>query len=218
MRHPTPPAPPAPDPVALADHRTGPRRRGAALEGAIFEATLADLEAVGYARLTMDGVARRARTGKTSLYLRWPGKADLVAAAIEHAVADQSGPPDTGTIRGDLLAAVAAVAARLEGAFGEAVRGLAVETLADPERTRRARESVIGWADRRVATVLDRAVRRGEIAAATVSPWAIRLAPVLVTHEYLTYGAPIPEAALAAIVDQVVLPVVGAAPPLPAPA
>jgi AcrR family transcriptional regulator len=208
----------APDPVATAatDHRTGPRRRGVVLERAIFEATLSDLEAVGYARLTMDGVAHRARTGKTSLYLRWPGKADLVAAAVEHAVADQSEPPDTGTIRGDLLAAVTVIAARLDGAFGEAVRGLAAETLADPERTRRARESVVGWADRRVATVFDRAVRRGEIAAASVSPWAIRLAPVLVTHEYLAHGAPIPEAALADIVDQVVLPVVGVAPPPPA--
>ena len=66
------------------DHRKGPRRRGDALYAAIFEATLAELTAVGYAELKMEHVASRARASKGSLYRRWSSRAELVADAVHH--------------------------------------------------------------------------------------------------------------------------------------
>ena len=53
----------------MAEHRT--RRRGKELEDALYDATLAELAAVGYGGLTMEGIAARARTGKAALYRRW---------------------------------------------------------------------------------------------------------------------------------------------------
>ena len=48
----------------MAEHRT--RRRGKELEDALYDATLAELAAVGYGGLTMEGIAARARTGKAA--------------------------------------------------------------------------------------------------------------------------------------------------------
>src|SRR6201993_4982735 len=81
----------------MAEHRT--RRRGKELEDALYDATLAELAAVGYGGLTMEGIAARARTGKAALYRRWSSKHDLVRAALLYALpplpeprADRSAP------------------------------------------------------------------------------------------------------------------------------
>jgi hypothetical protein len=57
------------------DHRKLPRRRGAVLNSAIFEVVRGEIAESGYAALTMDSVAERARASKASLYRRWPGRA-----------------------------------------------------------------------------------------------------------------------------------------------
>src|SRR6201999_1637372 len=58
------------------------RRRGEVLERALYEAPLAELAQVGYGRLTTEGIAARAHTGKAALYRRWASKHDLVHAAL----------------------------------------------------------------------------------------------------------------------------------------
>ena len=53
----------------------------------------------------MESVAARAKTGVAVLYRRWTGKDDLVLAAIAHY--GKTHPveiPDTGSLRGDMLA------------------------------------------------------------------------------------------------------------------
>jgi hypothetical protein len=97
------------------DHRTLPRRRGETLYAAIFNATLAELAEVGCARLVMERVAARAHTSKASLYKRWPNRAELVLAALRHCRGEQSPAPDTGSLRGDILALLRAGAAMLNG-------------------------------------------------------------------------------------------------------
>ena len=75
-------------------------------EDEILDATLELLIEVGYDRLTMDAVAKRSRASKATLYRRWETKASLVdrrAAARQGRPARRA--PDTGTLRGDLLAA-----------------------------------------------------------------------------------------------------------------
>src|SRR5215469_11036902 len=85
--------------------KTQTRRRGAMLERAILDSAWAELAAVGYARFTMDGVAARAATSKPVLYRRWPNRAKLVLAALRRVVTPLvEDVPDTGDLRGDLLA------------------------------------------------------------------------------------------------------------------
>ena len=52
-------------------NRKRSRRRGAVLEEAILEATLAELVEVGYAQLRVERVAERAGASKASPYSRW---------------------------------------------------------------------------------------------------------------------------------------------------
>jgi AcrR family transcriptional regulator len=57
----------------------------------------------------MESVAARARTGVAVLYRRWPRKDDLVMAAIaNHGTMNPVDMPDTGSLRGDMLALLGA--------------------------------------------------------------------------------------------------------------
>ena len=67
--------------IAVAD-RVQQRRRGAALEDAIVAAAYDELSVVGYSAFTVEGVAARAKTGKASIYRRWPTKQLLVLDAL----------------------------------------------------------------------------------------------------------------------------------------
>jgi hypothetical protein len=118
---------------AVVDYHKGPRRRGDALYAAIFEATLEELTAVGYAELKMEHVANRARASKGSLYRRWPSRAELVVDAVHHTLPNPGEPPDTGNVREDVLGCLRASATLLNGASGEAVRGLMADTIRNPE-------------------------------------------------------------------------------------
>jgi AcrR family transcriptional regulator len=81
------------------------RRRGQALETALLDAAWAELTERGYDELTIDAVATRAATSRAVLYRRWPSKQDLVRATLsEHVRKDSVDAPDTGSLRGDVLA------------------------------------------------------------------------------------------------------------------
>lgn len=185
---------------------TRTRRRGEELSAAIFEATLAEMGEVGYARLAMERIAARAGAGKVSLYRRWPNRAELVIAALRHRYGGQEPVPDTGELREDVLTLLRRGAARLDGIFGEAVRGLLAETWADPERTATVRANMFTARDRIMREILERAVARGEIPPQAVTLRLIRVAPALVDHHFLIHGAPIPDDVLTGVVDEVLLP------------
>ncbi|MBX9398121.1 TetR/AcrR family transcriptional regulator [Streptomyces sp. TRM72054] len=69
-----------------------------AIRAAVFE----ELAAVGYARMSIEGIARRAGVGKTAVYRRWRSKLHLVLDVVS-AIAVQGLPaPDTGSLESDL--------------------------------------------------------------------------------------------------------------------
>src|ERR1700684_675894 len=83
------------------------RRRGAALEAALLDAAGAELQDTGYQAMTMEAVADRAGTSRAVLYRRWPKRAELAVAALRRHQPLLSGPiPDTGSLRGDVVALV----------------------------------------------------------------------------------------------------------------
>lgn len=202
---------PTPETAGKADHRGQPRRRGEELYAAIFEATLAELAEVGYSRLAMERIAARAGASKASLYRRWPNRAELVIAALGHHYGGPEPTPDTGSLRGDVLALLRLGAARLNGIFGVAARGLMAETLTDPDRTASVRSGMFTSRNRIMREILDRAAARGEIRPAAITPQLIGLAPGLVDYHFLMFGAPIPDDVLTGIVDNILLPLLTAA-------
>ncbi|MEV7444619.1 helix-turn-helix domain-containing protein [Streptomyces sp. NPDC091204] len=62
------------------------------------------MAAVGYGRLSVDSIVKRAAVSKAAVYRRWPSKADMVAAMIAEVATRTVDMPDTGSLRGDLVA------------------------------------------------------------------------------------------------------------------
>lgn len=70
---------------------------------AITEAAFAELAEAGYARMSMEAVARRAGVGKAALYRRWPSKQAMITELIRDKVTDALPPtPATGALHTDL--------------------------------------------------------------------------------------------------------------------
>ncbi|MCW3047662.1 MAG: TetR family transcriptional regulator [Solirubrobacterales bacterium] len=175
---------------------------------AILQAALALVAEVGYDRATIDAIAARAGVSKPTLYRRWPhGKPELVADAIrEHR--DQGGAtPDTGSLRGDLLALVAIQTGRLLEDVHLAC-GLLTQLRTSEELASVMREHVIAEERRRVDELLDRATARGELAAgALVSPLFADVAGSLVFTRVTITGEPVDRAFAEQLVDDVLLPI-----------
>jgi AcrR family transcriptional regulator len=82
---------------------TGSRRE--ARTEAILRAALEELAEAGYSAFSIEAVASRVGIAKTTVYRRYPTKAELVRAALRQFVNDAIGePPNTGSLRGDLIA------------------------------------------------------------------------------------------------------------------
>jgi AcrR family transcriptional regulator len=180
------------------------RRRGAELDTAIMDATWEELSAVGYARLSMEAVAERARTGKQVLYRRWHNRAELVLAALRHrftSIADDI--PDTGELRGDVLAVLRRMVRRFDDFGPDVVHGLMAEAVdLDPE--------VLAVMPDVLGTILKRAAGRGEIRIEAVDRRITTLPADLLRHEMLLTSDPIPEVAIIEIVDDIFLPLLRA--------
>lgn len=182
------------------------RRRGAALEQALLEAAWDELRAVGYASLTMDGVAARAGTSKTVLYRRWPNRAQLVLAALrQHGGSIAGRPPDTGSLRGDMLAVLHRIRDRFAQIGPDTVQGLVAE-LDDLPR------DALEITPNLVTTILERASQRGEARSDCITRRVASVPGDLLRHEMLITRAPAPDHVLGEIVDEIFLPLVRADP------
>jgi AcrR family transcriptional regulator len=119
------------------------RSRDPEVDEAIMTAAMDLLAEIGYARLTMDQVAARARVGKASLYLRWPNKVALVAEAIQHHSAVVPDVPDTESLREDMRAFLRALL-RSKTAAQRAVAAVTGEIASNPELAKAWRQGVAG--------------------------------------------------------------------------
>ena len=182
------------------------RRNGRALVEAILEATIAELDEMGYAELSMERVAERAQASKASLYRRWPGKVALVVDAAYHVLPDPAELADTGTLRGDLLAVLRHVGDQVAGPAGRAIRGVLGDVLRDHARAEEFRARTRGSSAAMIETILRRAHARGELDANAVTQRQREAGPALLRLHFLTHDAPVPDDVIIGIVDEVVLP------------
>ena len=185
------------------------RRRGSRLEAAILEAAWDELAEVGYAALTMEGVAARARTSRAVLYRRWPNRPELVVAALRHRT-DFTSPEafDTGTLRGDVLALLRHMSTRV-GEIAGALSFLIAASFEEVGLTPAGlRERAVAGEPGTMEAILDRAAARGEIDPGRLSPRMASLPVDLVRHDLIMTLAPIPDSTLMEIVDKIFLPLV----------
>ncbi|MQA06228.1 MAG: TetR family transcriptional regulator [Streptosporangiales bacterium] len=191
------------------DHRKLPRRRGKALNTAIYQAALAELVEGGFAALTMERIAERARASKASLYRRWPSRLELVMDAVYHMLPSEDTVPDTGSLRGDLLTAFRSINEQLGGPVGEAFKVVLSDALRDPERGAEIRERARGNGVRVVREIAQRGVRRGEVSPDALIQRRLEAGQALLRHHFLFVGS-VPDEVIVQIVDDVVLPLLHA--------
>jgi AcrR family transcriptional regulator len=187
------------------------RRRGAALEDAILDAAWEQLVAEGYAGFTTDAVAARAGTSKPVLYRRWPSRDDLLYAAVQHRGAQhQSYVPDTGSLRGDVLALLTAANRSTNPLVALLSANLASYYAGTGRTPADLRQAFLGDRVNGMELVLRRAAERGEIASARLTPRVIDLPFSLFRHEFVMTLRPVPDEVLREIVDDIFLPLVTA--------
>ncbi|MFB4305169.1 TetR/AcrR family transcriptional regulator [Actinomadura sp. GTD37] len=183
------------------------RRRGKALEDALLAAAWDELVDTGFAALTMERVALRAGTSRAVLYRRWPGKTDLVVAAIRHRrETDPVVAPDTGGLRGDLIALMRSSTRRridLATMIGAQLGGLFAEARTTPAELR---DHVLGGSPLRSRDVYRRAAERGELDLGRVPESVLAMPFDLLRHDMLMTFEPVPDERVIAIVDELFLP------------
>ncbi|MEO3887842.1 TetR/AcrR family transcriptional regulator [Nonomuraea sp. B5E05] len=157
----------------MPDATSGPDRRpaGAAvlradLTDAIRQAALDELIDSGYARMSMDAIARRAGVGKAAIYRRWASKEPLVLEILTR-TADEAVPlPDTGTLREDVEGFVRhASALRADPRTMRVLTDLTAEATRNPRLAAALQTSAEQPRRSAGARLLHRAVERGELPA-----------------------------------------------------
>jgi AcrR family transcriptional regulator len=151
------------------------RPRSAECDAAILDATWRLLGEVGYIRLSMERIAAEAGVGKPTLYLRYAGKAEVVAAAFVRERLHQA-PVPTGDLRAD----VAAQLDHLRGVMDGTGMGLLGTCLVEEERVPHLidllRERSLRPGRRLLRDILDGGIARGEVAADADIPTAVSMA------------------------------------------
>jgi AcrR family transcriptional regulator len=183
------------------------RGRGKSRERGILAAVIGLLGEAGYEAMTMDAVAARAHASKATIYRRWPGKPELVRAAVDAHIAGRlPGDQDTGSLRGDLLAVLQAMRSHLTPEFMAMMSGLVHAMRADPELAGRLRSLI----DQNAVAeqVIGRAARRGELPAAAEQRLARLVHEVIEAQLFrqLMMSAELDSTFARHVVDDIILP------------
>jgi Tetracyclin repressor-like, C-terminal domain len=135
----------------------------------------------------------------------WP---ELVIAALRRHRPMLSGEvPDTGSLRGDVLALLDRMSARLSEVGPETVYGLLGDYLADADLFSRVQDQVLHIGAEVMAAILKRAADRGE-ARPDVKPIAAALPTDLFRQQIFLARTPPDQEIITGIVDDVFLPLV----------
>lgn len=186
--------------------RPDPERRSDESHRRILEATVELLERHGYRHLTIEGVAKRASVGKQTIYRWWGGsKPALVLEAFTQASDDRVDPPDTGTVRGDLLAILEPVFdlhEDLRAGTALANKTLMAEAQLDADfHPRYVDLHRHWWGPLRAA--IERGIEHGELAADTDADLVVDSLLGFAWYRLLLEHAPLDRAAAVAVVDLV---------------
>lgn len=179
--------------------------RGEARSAAILDCALQVLISDGYDRFSMDSVAAQAHASKTTIYRRWRNKAELVQAALDaHDASFNEEVPDTGSLRGDLIATLSMLRRKSQAIppalYADLVRAMGHdEALAEAINRHRADPDLSPF-----DAPLSRAISRGEVSTKVDRELIHDVAEAMLTHR-LTLNAAIDDAFIGRLVDDVLI-------------
>ncbi|MBK3644289.1 TetR/AcrR family transcriptional regulator [Streptomyces sp. MBT33] len=133
-----------------------------AIRAAVFE----ELAAVGYARMSIEGIARRAGVGKTAVYRRWKSKLHLVLDVVSALAVMGLPTPDTGSLEGDLRVLYEVTSRALRHPVAsQIIPDLQAEAARNPEIAEAMQKTLREGQEGVALKILVAAEQRGEIRA-----------------------------------------------------
>ncbi|MCV7401467.1 TetR/AcrR family transcriptional regulator [Mycobacterium fragae] len=174
-------------------------------EAELLAVTLQLLQQHGYDRLTVDAVAATARASKATVYRRWPSKAELVLAAFIEGIRQVAVPPETGTLRGDLLR-LGELVCQEAREHASTIRAVLVEVSRNPALNDVMQHQFIDQRRALIRYVLHQAVDRGEINASAINDELWDLLPGYLIFRTIIPSRPPTQRTVQALVDDVVIP------------
>lgn len=131
-----------------------------AIRAAVFE----ELAAVGFARMSIEGIARRAGVGKTAVYRRWKSKLSLVLDLVGAFAAQGMPAPATGSLHGDVRALLEVASGALRHPVAsQVIPDLLVEAARHPEIAEAVTAALLDGQRGVVTRIVREAVARGEL-------------------------------------------------------
>ncbi len=167
--------------------------------------TLQLLQEHGYDRLTVDAVAATARASKATVYRRWPSKAELVLAAFIEGIRQIAVPPDTGTLRGDLLHVGELICQQGQQQAGT-IRAVLVEVSRNPALNDVLQHQFIEQRKALINHILQQAVDRGEIDRMAINDELWDVLPGYLIFRSIIQGRPPTQQTVRALIDEVIIP------------
>ncbi|MGA5419042.1 TetR/AcrR family transcriptional regulator [Streptomyces lavendulocolor] len=186
-------------------------RRSERSRRAIYDAALALVGEIGYAKTTIEGIAARAGVGKQTIYRWWPSKAavlleafvDLGVQANEALGGDaESEIPDTGDIEADLKLVLRATVDEMNDPRRDAPsRALAAEGVVNPELGARFVEQLLEPQLQLYVKRLSAAREAGQVRPEIDPRIALELFVGPLTHRWLLRTAPLTHAYADSLVE-----------------
>ena len=174
-------------------------------ETELLAVTLELLQEHGYDRLTVDAVAAKAHASKATVYRRWPSKAELVLAAFAEGIRQVAVPPDTGTLRDDLLQVGELVCEQAQQ-HASTVRAVLVEMARNPALNDVMQHEFIDERKALIDHIFQQAADRGEIDQAAINDELWDLLPHYLIFRSIFPGRPATRQTVQALVDEVIIP------------
>ncbi|WP_189785692.1 TetR/AcrR family transcriptional regulator [Streptomyces capitiformicae] len=195
----------------MSESRPPGRPLDARREAALLDAALELLSEVGYERLSLTEVCRRAGASTKTVYRRWTNKDELMTAALRRAVVRAVDEPfevvATGSLRGDLLENLRASARTQRQFTPQYMAGLLVAASSGSDAGRMARELFRVHYARLTETVLQWARERGEVGEDVDAGFVADLIRGVELNHVLVADGQLDDAFLESLVDRVLLPV-----------
>jgi AcrR family transcriptional regulator len=197
-----------PSAVEQTERQIRTRRGSAEVQQAISDAVLAELAEVGFGRLTFDGVAERAGTGKSPLYRRWPDTTSLVIDILDELRADPDTFKQTGRLRDDLIGITRHMTKTMRGEKADAFRSLLGEAHRYPQLLARFQAQILDPLFEAMTDVLRNAAARGEVAPERLTPVVLEVVHALIIKRTLLSTRDLTRQDVATMIDEVLLPLV----------
>ena len=188
------------------------RKRDHTRDPEILDAALDVLAETGYDGMTIDMVAARAKAGKATLYRRWASKSELVldaVACMKSTDVDLASPPDTGSLRGDLVALVKTPTIRESERKLKVMAGIVSMIARDPELASAAQEALVEPRAAANRIIFLRAIDRGEIPADVDIDRLCLIGPAMVAYRTLMMRKPVDREFMIGNIDRIILPAAG---------